>query len=204
MTVNSELIPPTHINYIHRLIRPGKIIMAINEKPPETAPVAPVAPATSAPAAVVVPVQAATPETAAPKALATKKAARPAPAKLPARKAPSEKVVVKKVAEKKALLQKTAPKKVLSKTLAAKVETTPLLATSKKPKLVRDSFTIPKAEYVVLDELKQRGAALAHPVKKSELLRAGIKILDTLSDAAFLKALAQVPAVKTGRPAHKK
>jgi len=178
--------------------------MAINEKPTETASVAPAAPATSAPAAVGVPVQAAAPETAAPKALATKKAARPAPPKLPAREAPSVKVVVKKVAEKRAPLQKTAPKRVASKTPAAKVEDTPLLAISKKSKLVRDSFTIPKTEYVVLDELKQRGEALAHPVKKSELLRAGIKLLDTLSDAAFLKALAQVPAVKTGRPAHKK
>jgi len=175
--------------------------MAINEKPTEPAPVAP---ANSAPAAVMVPAQSAAPETAAPKALATKKAARPTPAKLPARKAPGEKVVAKKAAEKKAPLQKTAPQKVPSKTPAAKLETAPLLATSKKPKLVRDSFTIPKAEYVVLDGLKQRGAALAHPVKKSELLRAGIKLLDTLSDAAFLKALAQVPAVKTGRPANKK
>ena len=169
-----------------------------------SAPVAPVSSAISAPAAVVVHVQAAALDTAAPKALATKKAARPAPAKLPARKASIEKVLVKKVAEKKAPLQKTATKKALPKTPAAKLETPPLLAASKKPKLVRDSFTIPKAEYGVLDELKQRGAALARPVKKSELLRAGIKFLNTLSDAEFLKALAQVPAVKTGRPAHTK
>ena len=36
----------------------------------------------------------------------------------------------------------------------------------KKPKLVRDSFTIPKAEYTVLDDLKQRAGKLAHAVKK--------------------------------------
>ena len=70
----------------------------------------------------------------------------------------------------------------------------------KKPKLVRDSFTIPKAEYVVLDELKQRAAKLTQPVKKSELLRAGIKALAAMQDAAFLTALANVPAIKTGRP----
>ena len=70
----------------------------------------------------------------------------------------------------------------------------------KKPKLVRDSFTIPKAEYLVLDELKQRAAVLARPVKKSELLRAGIKALAAMADAAFLAALADVPAIKTGRP----
>ena len=73
----------------------------------------------------------------------------------------------------------------------------------KKPKLVRDSFTIPKAEYVVLAQLKQRADKLSRPAKKSELLRAGIKILATLSDAALLTALAQVPTIKTGRPASK-
>jgi len=72
---------------------------------------------------------------------------------------------------------------------------------AKKPKLVRDSFTIPKAEYVVLEELKQRAGALAHPVKKSELLRAGIKALAAMPASAFLAALANVPAIKTGRPA---
>jgi hypothetical protein len=72
---------------------------------------------------------------------------------------------------------------------------------TKKPKLVRDSFTIPKAEYLVLDELKQRATTLAHPIKKSELLRAGIKALAAMSDTAFLSALDQVPAIKTGRPA---
>ncbi|MFI5446237.1 hypothetical protein [Polaromonas sp. UC242_47] len=65
---------------------------------------------------------------------------------------------------------------------------------------MRDSFTIPKTEYGVLDELKQRGTALARPVKKSELLRAGIKALAAMNDVAFLVALAEVPAIKTGRP----
>ncbi|MFN3570097.1 MAG: hypothetical protein ACK4VX_07470 [Polaromonas sp.] len=74
-------------------------------------------------------------------------------------------------------------------------------AKAKKPKLVRDSFTIPKAEYVVLDELKQRATRLARPIKKSELLRAGIKALAAMSDTGFLSALDQVPAIKTGRPA---
>lgn len=72
---------------------------------------------------------------------------------------------------------------------------------AKKPKLVRDSFTIPKAEYLVLDELKQRATQLARPIKKSELLRAGIKALAAMSDTGFLAALDQVPAIKTGRPA---
>ena len=73
-------------------------------------------------------------------------------------------------------------------------------AKEKKPKLVRDSFTIPKTEYVVLEELKQRAGKLVTPVKKSELLRAGIKALAAMSDSGFLAALKAVPAIKTGRP----
>lgn len=71
----------------------------------------------------------------------------------------------------------------------------------KKPKLVRDSFTIPKPEYSVLDDLKARATKLASPAKKSELLRAGIKALAAMPDAAFQAALKAVPAIKTGRPA---
>jgi len=71
----------------------------------------------------------------------------------------------------------------------------------KKPKLVRDSFTIPKVEYAVIDTLKERGGKLGKPVKKSELLRAGLKALAALPDLAFVAALDAVPALKTGRPA---
>jgi hypothetical protein len=69
-----------------------------------------------------------------------------------------------------------------------------------KNKLVRDSFTIPKAEYAVLNELKQRATKLAQPAKKTEILRAGVMLLQGLTDAAFLAALAAVPNLKTGRP----
>lgn len=70
----------------------------------------------------------------------------------------------------------------------------------KKPKLVRDSFTIPKTEYAVLEVLKQRAMKAGSPAKKSELLRAGIKALAIMPDAAFLTAISAVPAIKTGRP----
>lgn len=71
---------------------------------------------------------------------------------------------------------------------------------AKKPKLVRDSFTIPKDEYAAIESLKQRAVGLAHPVKKSELLRAGLKLLAGLSDSALHAALKAVPSIKTGRP----
>ena len=70
----------------------------------------------------------------------------------------------------------------------------------KKTKLVRDSFTIPKDEYLALQTLKERSIGLAKPAKKGELLRAGLLALANMSDAAFLATLAAIPALKTGRP----
>jgi hypothetical protein len=69
-----------------------------------------------------------------------------------------------------------------------------------KTKLVRDSFTMPKVEYATIDVLKHRAITLTQPVKKSELLRAGVKALSAMSDKAFLAALKAVPTIKTGRP----
>lgn len=84
--------------------------------------------------------------------------------------------------------------------VAVALPSAPDTAKTKKAKLVRDSFTIPKAEYAVIEELKQRAVKLAQPSKKSELIRAGIKALAAMSDASFTKALKSVPAIKTGRP----
>ena len=69
-----------------------------------------------------------------------------------------------------------------------------------KPKLVRDSFTMPKDEYQVIDVLKGRALGLQKHVRKSELLRAGIQALAAMTDRAFLKAVDTVPTLKTGRP----
>jgi len=74
------------------------------------------------------------------------------------------------------------------------------LLKDKKPKLVRDSFTIPKLEYLILDQLKQRSGTLGTFAKKSELIRAGIKALAEMPDASFLAAVRAVPTIKTGRP----
>lgn len=154
------------------------------------------------------------------KAAATAKAQAPmaesAPAATPApkRKAETAKRAGKPAAKTAARPRKAAAKptaapkagkapkvvKAVKATKAAKADQAPPAAKPKKAKLVRDSFTIPKAEYLVLDELKQRAVKLGQPVKKSELLRAGIKALAALELTDFLAALAQVPAIKTGRP----
>jgi hypothetical protein len=90
-----------------------------------------------------------------------------------------------------------AAKSVATKAIVKDVKT-------KKPKMVRDSFTFPKDEYLVLDALKLRAAKLDTPVKKTELLRAGVKAIAAMTDAALLAALKAVPSLKTGRPAKAK
>jgi hypothetical protein len=105
-------------------------------------------------------------------------------------------------AVKKAVTPKRPAPKAAAPAKAPTVVNKPVkLEKVKKPKLIRDSFTIPKPEYVVLDALKERAGKLARAAKKSELLRAGIKALAAMPDAAFLAALAAVPTIKTGRPA---
>lgn len=125
------------------------------------------------------------------------KAALPQPA---AKKSASAKAAnpVLKAATKKAAKAIAAPEPKPAAKPAAKPAVDPGKAA--KPKLVRDSFTMPKAEYAAIDLLKQRAAKLARPAKKSELLRAGVKALSALSDKALLAALAAVPTIKTGRP----
>ena len=69
-----------------------------------------------------------------------------------------------------------------------------------KVKMERDSFTMPKDEYAQLALLKGRLNEMGQPAKKSELLRAGIKLLAAMSDNTLKTTLAKVPVIKTGRP----
>lgn len=69
-----------------------------------------------------------------------------------------------------------------------------------KVKMERDSFTMPKDEYEKIGELKSRMIGLGHPVKKSELLRAGIMLLAEMNDTALKSTMKKVPVIKTGRP----
>jgi hypothetical protein len=94
-----------------------------------------------------------------------------------------------------------APTKPASKSSTTESASAADASTAKpKAKLVRDSFTIPKSEYAVLEGLKVRAANLTRPAKKSEVLRAGVAVLNAMTDKAFLSALNGVPSLKTGRP----
>ena len=170
-----------------KLAQPVKATTAEVVKPVVKS-VATKAPTASRPVAKTVTAKTPATKTAATKTAATKAAAKPAVKAAP--------VVAAQVAAKSPL--KTEPKAVSA--TSAKHKTEKLLK-AKKPKLVRDSFTIPKLEYLILEELKQRGGKLGNAIKKSELIRAGIKALAAMSDASLLAALKAVPAIKTGRPA---
>jgi hypothetical protein len=71
---------------------------------------------------------------------------------------------------------------------------------TKKEKVVRDSFTMPKTDYEKLAILKKKCLDAGVAVKKSELLRAGLKLLESTSEKRLLAAIAAVETVKTGRP----
>jgi hypothetical protein len=170
-----------------------KSIVTANDKTSTTAAATAPTPVTATPIAAPATVEKLAPK--APAKRVTRKIA-PATAKT-AEKTPAKAVVKAPV--------KAAIKPVAKPVLKASVKPATLpkaekSAKAKKPKLVRDSFTIPKAEYTVLDDLKQRATQLNSAVKKSELIRAGIKALAAMSDTAFLTALKAVPTIKTGRP----
>ncbi len=69
-----------------------------------------------------------------------------------------------------------------------------------KVKVIRDSFTMPQSDYAKLGELKEVCLKGGRHVKKSELLRAGVRALASLSAEELLLAVSKVEAVPTGRP----
>lgn len=122
--------------------------------------------------------------------------------------APSKSTVAKKTTLKatvKSSVAQTAatphPKKSTQPSIQKGAATPVKALKDKKVKVVRDSFTIPKTELMQIGEMKKRALGLGVGVKKSELIRAGLSALTSMTDASFKKALASVPTIKTGRPA---
>ena len=141
------------------------------------------------------------------KAKAATAAVRKTPIRRAVGKAQTTPVAVKSVARpvaKKAPVQTVTKKTVTPK--AAAVVTKPVVAAvtaPKKVKLVRDSFSFPKHEHALLGDIKKRALKQGKEFKKSEVLRAGILHLASLTDSALLALLSKVERVKTGRPPKK-
>ena len=135
------------------------------------------------------------------KPIAQKPAAKPRPSRSAA-----------KPAAAKSKVRSTANKAVAKPAMTAKPKATPAKKSAKKSlkkdkpekiKMERDSFTMPKDEYAQLTLLKARLSSMGQPAKKSELLRAGIKLLAAMSDNTLKTTLAKIPVIKTGRPKKK-
>ncbi len=74
----------------------------------------------------------------------------------------------------------------------------------KRDNVVRDSFTMPKSDYKLIDTLKTKCLGLGMAVKKSEMLRAGLAVLAALPSDDLVQAVGGLARVKTGRPPSKK
>ena len=69
-----------------------------------------------------------------------------------------------------------------------------------RPKLVRGSFTMTEGDFAVIAALKSKALGAKRAAKKSELVRAGLRVLGALDAKALVAALDQLEAIKTGRP----
>lgn len=67
-------------------------------------------------------------------------------------------------------------------------------------RMVRDSFTMPEADFALIAQLKAAAVAMGRPAKKSELLRAGLRLLAAQAPKALLVTLDSLEPVKLGRP----
>ncbi len=135
----------------------------------------------------------------------TVQTAAPEPKKQVATVAAVKKVAAKPKVEKKVVATKPAKKEVAEKPVPAPAPKAEKAAkvkkqAPKKPKLVRNSFTIPEADYALFATLKQRALTAGVEVKKGEILRAAVVALANLEDAELIKAIGLVERIKTGRP----
>ena len=98
-------------------------------------------------------------------------------------------------------VKKPEPKAAKAVKVATKeVKTAPKAAKKPKLKVVRDSFTMPVGEYEKIAEIKASCLKAGVQVKKSEVLRAGVIALCSMSEAKLKLALASLDKIKTGRP----
>ena len=119
-----------------------------------------------------------------------KPAVRRAPAKTPAAK------VVPPAANQVKVARKTRPKPAPAVSSVTLTEANQVV---RKPRPVRDSFTMSEAEYALLGRLKLACLDADYEVKKSELVRVGIALVAGLDMVALKDMLVALAPVKPGR-----
>lgn len=75
--------------------------------------------------------------------------------------------------------------------------------TIKKNKVIRDSFTMPASYYILMSSLQQRCMREGVSVNKSELLRAGLDALNSMSTNDIVKFVQGLTKLKPGRRSQK-
>ncbi|HSM98369.1 MAG TPA: hypothetical protein VLS47_05080, partial [Gallionella sp.] len=120
----------------------------------------------------------------------------------PAKKTTVKKPPVKKTQAKQSPVQVKAVTRAPGKTgvKAALQQAAKKPKKEHKKKVVRDSFTMPQNEYSRIAEIKETCLKAKMHVKKSEVLRAGLKLLAALDAAQLKHALGSLEKIKTGRP----
>lgn len=69
-----------------------------------------------------------------------------------------------------------------------------------RKKVIRDNFSMPENDYALIEEIRER-LIKDHAIvrNKSEILRAGLKVLQTLNSGELLDAAEKVELLKPGR-----
>lgn len=91
-------------------------------------------------------------------------------------------------------------KRAVNKTVVKSQKKHKKKSAEQKVKVVRDSFTMPQSDYALIAELKEKALNGGMHIKKSELLRAGLRLLAKSSAAQLKRAVAELEKIKTGRP----
>jgi hypothetical protein len=155
---------------------------------PRKTPARKTAAAKKAPADSVNKATVSAPKAAAPKAVVTASKAA----------APKSAVPASKAAAPKAIVAAPHPDKHVD----------PVVTVAKvKSKRVHGKFAMPKADYALIDELKKLAKKNGQPVRKNELLRAGLRALRAMDALALRGAIAAVrpaPKAAKAKPAKKK
>lgn len=71
-------------------------------------------------------------------------------------------------------------------------------------KVIRDTFTMPSEDYDLIAVIQERCLQSAINVTRSEIVRAGLRMLGNLNDEKLTQALKAVEKIKSGRPPKKK
>lgn len=67
-------------------------------------------------------------------------------------------------------------------------------------KVIRDGFTMPAEDYALIAKLRAKSLEAGYEANKSEVLRAGLHALSSLSTTELVQVVEALSKVKTGRP----